>query len=159
MRSGKHSSKVIHKLKEFYDSSAISSLNAKHYNVADRLELIIADAFDFLKGRSYHAIVDVILLAPPWGGMEYADKGCKFDLHSMFTFGDGFDLVENALKICKNVVFLIPKNTPKHQLEEIASKFKTVCAVEDFYLHGKCKMTVAYIGPLFVRKLATKHHS
>ena len=98
---------------------------------------------------AYGISIDVVILAPPWGGMAYAEKGCKFDLHTMFSFGDGFDLVELALRRSKHVVYLVPRNTHKKQFEELAAKFSVQCSVEDLYIHGKCKMTVAYIGPLF----------
>jgi trimethylguanosine synthase len=138
-----------------FDISKIIALrnNAGHYKVNEKIECIVCDAFDLLRQRllapSAREGLDVVLLAPPWGGMNYADKGCNFDMHTMFSFGDGFDLIELALNVCPNVVLLVPKNTHKTQFEELTAKFKVNCNVEDFYLHGKCKMTVAYIGPAF----------
>ena len=95
-----------------------------HYKVENKIDIVMADAFDILRGKLLQlrplSPVDVILLAPPWGGMEYAERGRSFDLHTMFSFGDGFDLIGLALSICKNVVFLVPKNTHKVQFEELA---------------------------------------
>ena len=93
--------------------------------------------------------MEVIILAPPWGGVDYNCDGIDFNLHTSISVGDGFDLVELSLKICDHIVYLVPKNTPKRQFEEMSAKFNVYCGVEDIFLHGKCKMTIAYIGPKF----------
>lgn len=115
---------------------------------------MVSDAFHLLRAgtegdANRYRLGKLVVLAPPWGGIDYADKGKRFDLHVMFPFGDCFPLIELSLRMCANVILILPKTTHKKQFEEIASTFSVVCNVEDIFLWGKCKMTVAYIGPIF----------
>lgn len=95
---------------------------------------------------------DVLVLAPPWGGSEYTDQK-EFDLHTMIPSGDFFELIKLTRHIAANIVCILPKNTPKRQIEEISTTIlnKNVhpCMVEDVYINHKCKMTVVYFGLLF----------
>lgn len=95
--------------------------------------------------------VDVAVLAPPWGGPSYLQQD-HFDLRSMVTSGDGVELALLAWKTCRNIVYLLPRNTRKGQLRELAVLLGVKdgeFVVEEMYLNNKLKMTVAYFGPLF----------
>ena len=66
-----------------------------------------------------NALVDVIVLAPPWGGPDYSALE-QSDLRTMILSGDGVELAQLAAKCCKGgLVYLLPKNTSKEQLQEI----------------------------------------
>jgi hypothetical protein len=92
-------------------------------------------------------LIDVILLAPPWGGVDYHSQ--EFDLVTMLTSGSGIDLVYRASKISSKIIFLIPKNTKLEQLSAIASLTALPMRIERISLHGKVKMLVVYYGEFF----------
>ena len=92
--------------------------------------------------------LDVIFLAPPWGGPSYINLQ-SFDLRTRLPSGDGFLLVEKALKICPNVVLMIPRNTSHKHLQKLSKHVKKSCIVEEVYLYYKHKMTVVYFGDAF----------
>ena len=52
---------------------------------------------------------DVVLLAPPWGGVDYSKKEV-FRLEDLPAGLDGRELFAMARKLTKNVVFLLPRN-------------------------------------------------
>jgi hypothetical protein len=92
--------------------------------------------------------VDVIILAPPWGGINYSAQA-KFDLDKMITCGSGLELLALAAGVCNNVVYLLPRNTNKKQLRQLATILDIPCRIENVYIHDKCKMMVVYFGTLF----------
>lgn len=109
----------------------------------DNIEPVCCDAYHLLRNWN-HSGIDIIMLAPPWGGVDYTSS--KFDLHTMIGGGDGIELVEIAASICRNIVYIIPRNTPGTQLSEIAKRTGLHYRVERIYLHDKHKMNVVYFG-------------
>jgi hypothetical protein len=95
---------------------------------------------------------DVLVLAPPWGGSDYTAQQ-DFDLRTMIPSGDFFELIKLTRHVARNMVCILPKNTPKSQIEEICTSLLNncihPCLVEDVFINGKCKMTVVYFGLLF----------
>ena len=68
----------------------------------------------------------------------------------MITSGDGIELFHKAIQVCSNIVYILPKNTKKKDLLELARNAGGVyCRIEDVYIHNKLKMMIAYYGPLF----------
>lgn len=147
-----------------------SKLEAARRNLAvygvppQDVDMICANAYDILRVLSAPSApgllsepgkdsrpVDVVILAPPWGGPGYLQEAF-FDLRTMVTSGDGIELALCAWQSCRNIVYLLPRNTRKSQLRELAILLGVrdcEFVVEDVYLNKKLKMTVAYFGPLF----------
>jgi len=92
---------------------------------------------------------DILVLAPPWGGVDYTNTNSAFDIRTMITSGDGVDLFERAAQVFSNIIYILPKNTKKKDLLMLAQHSKLYCRVEDVHIHNKLKMIVAYFGPLF----------
>lgn len=58
--------------------------NAAVYNVHEQIELICANTYDILLFMiKLNVKMELVLLAPPWGGVAYRDDACVFDLHTM----------------------------------------------------------------------------
>jgi hypothetical protein len=97
------------------------------------------------------SLIDIIVLAPPWGGINYTNLP-EYDVTSMVHLSNdinGFQLISLATKITPNIIYLLPKNTTKRELNHFARVLNINCRIENIFLHGKLKMTVAYFGPLF----------
>ena len=109
---------------------------------------LISSKNDFAMSQRRQNAIDLAILSPPWGGPGY-EKG-YFDLQSMISCGDGMELAKLAIKACENIVYLVPKNTDKDQLVDLARSLSVPWFVEDIHLNGKLKMTVAYYGKLFL---------
>jgi hypothetical protein len=118
--------------------------------------MVVADAFQLLRSirLSPDITIDVILLAPPWGGIDYSES--EFDLRCMGAIGDAIELLKLALSVSRHAVMILPRNTKKKQLEEAHIETSVYCYVEDIFLWGKHKMTVAYFGPSFQKRLETR---
>lgn len=96
--------------------------------------------------------IDIIFLAPPWGGPDYRNSQ-SFDLRTMIPSGDGFELVKLAASICDHIVLMIPKNIFKKQFKELQKYVSLPCVVEEVCLHKKLKMKVVYFGKLFASSI------
>lgn len=92
--------------------------------------------------------MDIIILAPPWGGIRYSSQA-KFDLETMIMCGSGLELLKIALDACPNVVYLLPRNTNKRQLIQLSKMLNVRCKIDNVYIHDKCKMMVVYFGPIW----------
>lgn len=128
---------------------ALARHNAQIYGVADRIEFVLSDFLSFAKAYSSLPSlsrheepslpdvrkIDVIFLAPPWGGPSYihgfsndfttptdsAPPAPTSDIHPLYSLSSiqpipGTDLFDLARKITRNVVYYLPKNT---RLEEV----------------------------------------
>lgn len=87
--------------------------NAEVYGVADKIEFICADAFDFLRMNKER--YDAVIASPPWGGPEYLEKD-TYSLADAKISGDMdiFKLVEAlAQKVHSGapVALFLPRNT------------------------------------------------
>lgn len=67
----------------------------------------------------------------------------------MFPSGDGVELINLSLKVCKNIICIFPRNICKQQIRKLSSDNNIDCLIEDIHLFGKHKMTIIYFGPLF----------
>lgn len=99
--------------------------------------------------RSYFSqhCVDLLVMSPPWGGPEYSQSK-TFDISSQGIV-DGIKQLGHAINFTSNVVYILPKNTPKHQLRELAAFYLLPCHVYDIMLGSRIKMKVAFIGNIF----------
>ena len=97
------------------------------------------------------ATVDLVVMSPPWGGPDYSLSE-EFDLRSMLSCGgdgDGFRLLKEAIRIAKNVVYVLPRNTKLKQLKELAAEVDLPCRVETILIGKKAKMILALFGAVF----------
>ena len=149
--------------------------NAKIYGVENRIDFICADAYHVLSSlipqhpcpdkepgtngtldsREKNPLpkVDVVILAPPWGGPDY--NVCKhFDMRTGFPSGDGLELIKLALRVSENVICIFPKNLSKQQLKEFITEqgdLNGCCYVDEIFLYQKHKMSVIFFGALFMQ--------
>lgn len=89
---------------------------------------------------------DVILLAPPWGGVDYIQKEV-FALEDLPPGLDGRKLFQLARKTTKNIVFILPRNVDRKQLASLGDPGEVVELVEG-RIEGNVKMVIAYFGDL-----------
>ena len=89
---------------------------------------------------------DVVLLAPPWGGVDYSKKEV-FRLEDLPAGLDGRELFATARKLTKNVVFLLPRNVDRRQVAELGDEGEVVEVVEGM-IDGVVKMVIVYFGAL-----------
>jgi len=90
-------------------------------------------------------LIDLIILAPPWGGPEYANYD-KYDLDTMISSGDVTTLMKESKKLTSNIVLIIPKNCCNNQIKTIANLCSLRYCIEDVYLYGRLKLKVVYFG-------------
>ena len=89
---------------------------------------------------------DVVVLAPPWGGVSYNKKEV-FRLEDLPAGLDGRMLFQLARKITKNVVFILPRNIDRKQVASLGEPGELVELVEG-KIEGSIKMIIAYFGNL-----------
>lgn len=144
----------------------LAQSNARVYGVADKIEWRCVNSIELL--RRPDSIVrefSVCLLSPPWGGPAYLERPVYRLEDIRLPHGDevvdGFELLRLALEACPNAIYLLPRSTSLKDIKLAGQKNGArFCLVEDLCLHGKCKMRVAYFGPLFVRQEpCVKHDS
>ena len=144
-------------------------LNAKIYGVESRIDFICADAYHVLsslipqhscveKGSGTNSTeknpppkVDVVILAPPWGGPDY-NVSKNFDMRTGFPSGDGLKLIKLALRVSENVICIFPKNLSKAQLKKFITEedLNGCCNIDEIFLYQKHKMSVIFFGSLFM---------
>jgi len=124
--------------------------NAEIYNVSSHIKPLCNDVYNVLNELKERTgtidlpnKIDLILLSPPWGGIDYAVG--KFNIRD-FPSGDGIELIEKALAVCSNIVCIFPRNSVNNQLKDLTKKFNTSCYAEDIHLYGKQKMKIYYFG-------------
>eukprot|EP00177_Eucheuma_denticulatum_P007042 GFKZ01012812.1.p1 GENE.GFKZ01012812.1~~GFKZ01012812.1.p1 ORF type:complete len:252 (-),score=49.62 GFKZ01012812.1:287-1042(-) len=117
---------------------AIARNNAAVYGVADRIEFIQADVYEFLPqlAQRRHGI-EGIFLSPPWGGPQYKDE-------DSYDVGQFEELVAMIKKVSPNISILLPRNS---DLASIRRSFGA-CEVEKNFLSGKLKTLTVYMGDL-----------
>ncbi|KAI8819926.1 RNA cap guanine-N2 methyltransferase-domain-containing protein [Fimicolochytrium jonesii] len=115
--------------------------NARIYGVEDKIEFVLGDVLEVLKGRT----ADTIFLSPPWGGPEYLQADA-YDIHTMLPI-DATTLFETARAVTPNVCMFMPRNVISQQLADLAGP-GGVCEVEEEFLNGRSKAIVAYYGGL-----------
>lgn len=117
---------------------AIARNNAAVYGVADRIEFIQADVYQFLPllAQRVHGI-EGIFLSPPWGGPQYKDE------HS-YNVRQFEELVAMIKKVCGNISILLPRNSDLAAIRRSFGK----CEVEKNFLSGKLKTLTVYFGDL-----------
>lgn len=91
--------------------------------------------------------IDIVVLAPPWGGVDYNSQ--YFDLETMITSGNGMELVESASRVSSHIIFIVPKNTKLKQLYEISNRINLPIRIQKISLYDKLKMIVVYYGEYF----------
>jgi hypothetical protein len=122
-----------------------------------RIEFVCADAYHILNSLVSDDLpvdtysnsgVDIVLLAPPWGGPGYCLNE-SFDMYTDFPSGNGLELVVKAAKVSKNIVCVFPRNIMKIQVMEMAKAIDSPCRIEEVYLYGKHKLSILYFGSIF----------
>lgn len=83
-----------------------------------------------------------MFLSPPWGGPQYLEDEL-FDLKGI----NGYEIIESARKVSRNLAVLLPRNSDLRQLLELAGPSGS-CEVEKNYLNGKVKTLTVYFGDI-----------
>eukprot|EP00871_Galdieria_phlegrea_P003207 jgi/Galph1/3888/GphlegSOOS_G2510.1 len=121
--------------------------NAQIYGVADKVDFIIGDAFQLFPGLAKK--VDVMFLAPPWGGPDY-ENGDFFDF-KRFVY-DISTVLDAATRVTPNVAISLPRTCSPRHIAELVPVGQFL-EVEYNYLNDKCKTITVYLGNLIDRKL------
>eukprot|EP01091_Cochliopodium_minus_P010034 TRINITY_DN2606_c0_g3_i1.p1 TRINITY_DN2606_c0_g3~~TRINITY_DN2606_c0_g3_i1.p1 ORF type:complete len:344 (-),score=114.96 TRINITY_DN2606_c0_g3_i1:143-1174(-) len=117
--------------------------NAKIYGVYDKIEFINGDFMQLAaEGYFKDKEIDIVFLAPPWGGISYMEYDCFF-LNMMPI--DGIKIFEAALPISKNIAYCLPKNINSKDLINLAGE-DGVCEVNVCKIRNKNVFVVAYFG-------------
>lgn len=147
--------------------------NAAIYGVADRIEFVLGDFFQFAKtlarwgeARQGRRVVDVIFLSPPWGGPSYlhgtdSNQPSDASQHPEFRLSDitpidGSELFKLAERITPNITYYLPRNTNLQDISDLVSnteqdgstnKTRSV-EVEEEWMGAKLKALTCYFGGL-----------
>ncbi|KYR02875.1 putative PRIP-interacting protein [Tieghemostelium lacteum] len=125
-----------------------------YYPEGDKIDFINSDYMNFTSGVYKKSIetqpIDVIFLSPPWGGPNYIQSK-EFSLSDMVP--NGFDIFQKALRITKNIVYFLPKNTSNYDIEELTIMSKKLggsdqCEIEENYINDQLKTISIYFGNL-----------
>lgn len=116
--------------------------NAKIYKVDNKIECIQGDCRKILPLFNK---VDIIFIAPPWGGPDYNEK----EICDMSNLGGISikDLFEISLKITNKVILCCPRNCDPEQVARFGG-VDMKCEIEEAIIKDKCKMITAYYGDL-----------
>ncbi len=123
-----------------------AKMNARIYDCLDRIEFICEDFFDFAQNACSLVRPDVIFLSPPWGGVDYMDKHEEINLNKFPI--DGFRIFQSALKLCKNIVYFLPRNCNIENCVDLMSDSFNVIELEQNFLDYKLVAISAYYGDL-----------
>ena len=99
---------------------------------------------------------DVVLLAPPWGGVDYTSK----DVFSLSDFPEGLDgreMFALARKVTHNVVYVLPRTVDRREVALLADEGECVEFVEGS-VDGHVKMVIAYFGALVQQPSRSTSH-
>lgn len=116
--------------------------NSKIYKVDHKIDCICGDSTKLLPSMK----ADVVLLAPPWGGVDYAKKE-EFHLSDLPEGLDGSFLFRLARKVTRNVVFVLPRTINRREVAQLADPGEMVEFVEG-YVDKHLKMVIVYFGEL-----------
>ena len=89
---------------------------------------------------------DVVLLAPPWGGVDYSQK----DVFHLDDFPAGLNgklIFETARRVTHDVVFVLPRTIDRREVAELADEGEMVEFVEGS-VDNHVKMVMVYFGSL-----------
>ncbi len=124
------------------------------YSVSHKIERVCIDAYSLMRNlwvnsTATSAMVHVVVLGPPWGGVDYDTEHTQYNIKTMLPCGSGIELLQLASLVASRVVFILPRNVNKQQLADQAASVGLQCLLEDVYLNYKLKMVVAYFDRLF----------
>ena len=130
----------------------IARHNAKIYGVDHKIEFLCGNFLDICPRLRD---VDVVFLGPPWGGTDYLDLGSHFEIDKGINLGDscnGTDLFTMALKLTKNLVYLLPRNVLTRDLRRLSGLHPSQeCEMERNFINQKIKMVTVYFGDSLMR--------
>ena len=92
--------------------------NSKTYECPDNIQYYNKDYFDLDFGDEQ---IDYIFLSPPWGGPEY--KKDKIYSLKKWINPDIEKIIEKSLKISKNIIFYLPRNTDLEELANLLNEY------------------------------------
>ncbi len=90
---------------------------------------------------------DLVVLSPPWGGPDYLALD-TYDLRTMLSSGDCFDLAAQAACVAASVALTLPRNTCDAQLKTLATLLQLPYRIEDIFVHKKFKLKLVLFGYL-----------
>ena len=121
--------------------------NAEIYQVENKIEFICDDFFNIEKHLEKNK-PDILFLSPPWGGINYMDtEECDI---SKFPI-NGFKIFYHALKLTKNIVFFLPRNTNIEQILYLThpdNQIGSLVEIEQNFLNYKLISLTAYFNDL-----------
>ena len=142
---------------------ALARANAALYGVDARIDFVLGDCRDVLRGlRDRGAPVDACFLSPPWGGPAYlaAEGGCydvRVGLGDALGCGPGgvAQLLRACLEATPNVALFLPRNTDMGALAGLLGDAGvTEAEVEACALNGRPKALTVYTGALVAQLIS-----
>lgn len=119
--------------------------NCRVYGVEDKTEFRAGDCRDIMLALEQEVQqVDVVFLAPPWGGPDYS-KFDTFNLAQPSLGVDYFDLFQRAKRLTKRIVLCLPRNANIQQVVALAGPGRE-CEVERNFINKELKMITAYFS-------------
>jgi trimethylguanosine synthase len=130
-----------------YKKLLCAKQNSIIYNVDNKIEFICDDYFNIINYLDKFK-PDIVFLSPPWGGIDYMNTD-ECDI-SKFPI-NGFNIFNYALKLTKNIVYFLPRNTNIEQILYLAHPnlaHSCVVEIEQNFLNYKLISITAYFGDL-----------
>ncbi|KAI9159492.1 putative diacylglycerol O-acyltransferase tgs1 [Blastocladiella emersonii ATCC 22665] len=121
---------------------ACAQHNATVYGVDNRVELVLADAIQWLERTN--AQPDVIFLSPPWGGPEYLNQP-TFSLDNIPL--DWNRLLDLCLAKTQNLAIFLPRNLDDASIQSLVARGLDV-EVEEMYTYKTMRAVTVYTGML-----------
>jgi trimethylguanosine synthase len=116
--------------------------NARIYGVAQRIDVVIGDAFAFV--RRWRRMFDGGFASPPWGGPAYRRRPV-YNLDAMRPYCAS-EIFRLGWQVSPNFAVLLPRNSDVSQLAEIARR--RPLEVEENWLEGRLITLTVYSGAL-----------
>ena len=123
--------------------------NAAVYGVSDKCEWVQGDWLQVRQQlRQQQRSVDVVFLAPPWGGVQYGERDV-YGLSELAVADGGRPLIEAAMRLAGvegRVAVSVPRNVDVAEVVQVGCGGRV--EVEYNRCNGKVKTVTAYYGGL-----------
>lgn len=128
--------------------SELCDHNCKVYNVRDRVELTTSSFLTLQNPK-----VDLVYIAPPWGGPEYTSNP-NYSLYEGITPAID-EIIKKAFEISENIVLSLPRNINVTEMADIFGDYfekynqkpqRMFMEVEQVKVKGKIKLISIYYG-------------
>lgn len=123
--------------------------NSSIYGVSEKIKFINQDFLTL----DYNEQIDIVFLAPPWGGIDYSTNK-NYSLYKNIT-PNIINIMDKAFSLSQKIVLALPRNINIEELIEIIVDSSKRCSIkpdravleiEKIYLNNRFKMIMVYFG-------------